>query len=63
MTTVTAGRCSAISVPLLAWNSADPVDDPERRRHQRIAEMEGNRNHSWIGPFATAFWGSPCGVN
>ncbi|MCL2914080.1 endonuclease [Shewanella corallii] len=29
---------------LLAWNSQDPVDDWERRRHERNAEWQGNRN-------------------
>ena len=26
---------------LLAWHEADPVDDFERRRHQRIVETQG----------------------
>ena len=29
---------------LLGWHDADPVDDLERLRHQRIVEMQGNRN-------------------
>jgi endonuclease I len=29
---------------LLAWHAADPVDDLERRRHQRIVQVQGNRN-------------------
>jgi endonuclease I len=49
---------------LLAWNSGDPVDDLERRRHQRIVETQGNRNPFIDRPeFAAAIWGSACGVN
>jgi endonuclease I len=47
---------------LLAWNQADPVDDLERGRHERIVEVQGNRNplidHL---EFAAAIWGSACG--
>jgi endonuclease I len=49
---------------LLAWNSADPVDDLERRRHQRIVETQGNRNPLVERPaFAAAIWCTACGVN
>jgi endonuclease I len=34
---------------LLAWHEADPVTELQRRRHQRIVEIQGNRN-----PFADA---------
>jgi endonuclease I len=48
----------------LAWDSADPVDDLERRRHQRIIEMQGNRNPFVHRPAsAAAIWGSACDVN
>jgi serine protease len=49
---------------LLAWNEADPVDNLERRRHQRIVEVQGNRNPFIDRPgFAIAIWGSACGAN
>ena len=49
---------------LLAWHEADPVDDLERRRHERIVEAQGNRNPFIDRPkFAVAIWDSPCGVN
>jgi endonuclease I len=49
---------------LLAWNEADPVDNLERRRHQRIVEVQGNRNPFIDRPgFAIAMCGSACGVN
>jgi endonuclease I len=49
---------------LLAWNEADPVDDLERRRHERLGEVQGNRNPFIDRPeFAVAIWGTACGVN
>ena len=48
---------------LLDWHEADPVDDFERRRHERIVETQGNRNPFIDRPqFAMAIW-STCGVN
>jgi uncharacterized protein len=48
----------------LAWDSADPVDDLGRRRHQRIIEMQGNRNPFVHRPAsAAAIWASACDVN
>lgn len=42
---------------LLAWHAANPVDDLERRRHQRIVEVQDNRNTFIDGPkFAAAVW-------
>lgn len=29
---------------LLRWHAADPVDDRETARHERIAAIQGNRN-------------------
>jgi endonuclease I len=49
---------------LLAWHEADPVDELERRRHERIAETQGNRNSFIDRPeFSVAIWGNACGVN
>jgi uncharacterized protein len=49
---------------LLAWHEADPVDDLERRRHQRIVETQGNRNPFIDRPvFAAAICDTACGVN
>jgi serine protease len=35
---------------LLAWHDADPADDLERRRHERMVETRGNRNPFIDGP-------------
>jgi serine protease len=49
---------------LLAWNGADPVDDLERGRHQRIVETQGNRNPFVDRPeFAATIWANACDVN
>ena len=32
---------------LLEWHSSDPVDEHERRRNRRIAEVQGERD-PWI---------------
>jgi uncharacterized protein len=49
---------------LLAWNQADPVDNLERRRHQRIVQTQGNRNPFVHRPeFGAAIWAGACGVN
>jgi len=49
---------------LLAWHAADQVNDLERRRHQRMVEVQGNRNPLIDRPgFAAAIWGSACGVD
>jgi endonuclease I len=43
-------------------HEADPVDELERRRHQRIVEIQGNRNPFIDRPeFAAAIWGTTCG--
>jgi endonuclease I len=49
---------------LLDWHQADPVDDFERRWHERIAEAQGNRN-PFIDrrDFAVAIWGNACIMN
>jgi Endonuclease I len=48
----------------LAWHEADPVDELERRRHERIVETQGNRNCFIDRPeFSVAIWGNACGVN
>ena len=49
---------------LLAWHEADPVDDLEHRRHERIVDTQGNRNPFIDRPeFAAAIWDTACGVN
>jgi endonuclease I/endonuclease/exonuclease/phosphatase family metal-dependent hydrolase len=49
---------------LLAWNEVDPVDDLEHGRHERIVEVQGNRNPFVDRPeFAAAIWGTACGIN
>jgi Endonuclease I len=59
-----AARYSGILCTLLAWHEADPVDELERRRHERIVETQGNRNCFIDRPeFSVAIWGNACGVN
>jgi uncharacterized protein len=49
---------------LRSWHAADPVDDFERRRHQRIVQVQGNRNPFIDRPaFAAAIWSPACGEN
>jgi endonuclease I len=58
------GRSGPHLCTLLAWNKVDPVDDLERRRHQRIIEVQGNRNPFIDRPeFAAAIWDTDCDVN
>jgi endonuclease I/endonuclease/exonuclease/phosphatase family metal-dependent hydrolase len=46
---------------LLTWHQADPVDNLERRRHERIVEIQGNRNPLIDRPeFAAPIWGTAC---
>lgn len=45
---------------LLAWHANDPVDDAERRRHDRAAERQGNRNpYIDYADLAQRAWGDP----
>ena len=48
------GYFSNIST-LLKWHEQDPVDEMERRRQDRVFEIQGNRNPfidhpEWVGP-------------
>jgi len=44
---------------LLEWNNADPVDDIETRRNERVAKYQGNRNPFIDNSnYANLIWGS-----
>ena len=46
---------------LLEWSLNDPVDDLERLRHNRIIEIQGNRNPFIDRPeLAIKLWGDKC---
>jgi endonuclease I len=48
---------------LLVWHEADPVHDPERRRHQRICGRAGQPQSVIDGPeFVAAMWSSACAL-
>ncbi|WP_137169619.1 endonuclease I family protein [Marinomonas sp. FW-1] len=46
---------------LVAWNDEFPVSDFEKRRNDRVQELQGNRNPFIDHPeFVTAIWASKC---
>jgi serine protease len=46
---------------LVRWHELDPVDDLERRRHERIVELQGNRNPFIDAPsLVRATFGTQC---
>ncbi len=46
---------------LLRWHREDPVDDPERDRHRKVVQTQGNRNPFIDRPeFGERIWGDKC---
>ncbi len=59
--TTREGRHMGNLCQLLIWHQKDPVDQSERRRHGRIAEIQGNRNPFIDDPeVAEQLYGDQC---
>lgn len=67
LTDTAAGRgdkapLHGVRATLLRWHELDPVDDFERRRNERIDEVQGNRNPFIDRPeLAEVLWGDATG--